>query len=116
MFTKIMKVVCVGALILMAFWEASAGAVIVLDILVCVGAMTVATQAFARPKYIWTVGFLVIALFFNPVVPVALSRSIFLLLDVACLLAFLLSLEALKTQPVLTIPSITNRRPRSESL
>ena len=116
MFTKIMKVVCVASLMLLAFWQASASAAVVLDILVCVGAMTVATQAVARPKYIWTTGFVLIAVLFNPIVPLGLSRNIFFVLDLACLGAFLISFEALKTQRLLSIPSITNRRPRSESL
>ena len=116
MFTRLMKVVCVGALMLMAFWQTPAGAEIVLDILICVGAMTVATQAAARPKYIWTAGFLVIAVLFNPVVPVVLSRNTFLILDLACLLAFLISLEAPKSQRIQSVPSITNRTPGSESL
>jgi Family of unknown function (DUF6804) len=114
--TKLMKIVCVGALMLMAFWQVSAGIAILLDILVSVGAMAVATQAVARPKYAWTTGFVLIAVLFNPVVPVVLSRDMFLVLDLTCLLAFLVSLETLKSQRGLTIPSITNRRPRSESL
>ena len=116
MFTKIMKVACVGALMLMAFWQAPAGVEIVLDILICVGAMTVATQAVAQPKYGWTTGFVLIAVLFNPVVPVVLSRNIFLILDLACLLAFLVSIETLKSQRIPSIPSITNRTPGSESL
>lgn len=101
---------------LMAFWQASAGVAILLDILICVGAMTVATQAVAWPKYGWTAGFVLISVLFNPVVPVALSRNISLVLDLACLLAFLVSIEALKSQRILSIPSITNRTPGSESL
>ncbi len=116
MFTRIMKFACVGALMLMAFWQASAGVEIVLDILICVGAMTVATQAVARPKYFWTAGFVLIAVLFNPIMPVGLSRNIFLALDLSCLVAFLISLEALKSQQMLSIPSITNRTPGSESL
>ncbi len=116
MFTKIMKFVCVGVLLLAAFWEVSAGAAIVLDILVCVGAITVATQAVTQPKYLWTAGFVAIAVLFNPIVPVVLSRAVFLWVDVACLLAFLVSLNALQRQPILSIPSITNRRPGSQSL
>jgi Family of unknown function (DUF6804) len=116
MFTRIMKVACVGALLLMAFWQASAGAEIMLDILICVGAMTVATQAVARPKYGWTAVFVLIAVLFNPVVPVGLSREMFLILDLACLVTFLTSLEALKSQRRLSIPSITNRSSGSESL
>jgi Family of unknown function (DUF6804) len=101
---------------LMAFWQASAGAEILLDILICVGAMAVATQAIARPKYVWTTGFVLIAVLFNPIVPVGLPRNIFLVLDLSCLIAFLISLEALKVQQPLSIPSISNRTPGSESL
>ena len=114
MFTKTMKVVCVAALMLMAFWQASAGAEFVLDILICVGAMTVATQAVSRPNYIWTTGFVLIAVLFNPVVPVVLSRNIFFVLDLTCLLAFLISLEALKNQRRIPIPSSSNRTSKSE--
>jgi Family of unknown function (DUF6804) len=116
MFTKIMKFVCVGVLLLTAFWAATPGVKILLDIVICVGALMVTTQAVAWSKYLWAAGFIVIAVLFNPVLPIALSRHVFLGLDVACLLAFLISLEALKGQPILSIPSITNRTPGSQSL
>jgi Family of unknown function (DUF6804) len=116
MFTKIMKFLCAGVLLLTAFWVATPGAKILLDIVVCVGAITVATEAVTRTKYLWTTGFVAIAVLFNPILPVALSRNVFLGLDLACLLAFLISLEALKNQPMLSIPSITNRTPGSQSL
>ena len=116
MFTKMTKLVCVLVLLLAAFWVASPGVQILLDILICVGAITVATQAVTQPKYIWTGGFVAIAVLFNPIAPFVLSRKMFLWLDVACLLAFLASMAALKSQPVLSIPSITNRTPRSQSL
>jgi Family of unknown function (DUF6804) len=116
MFTKTMKLVCAMALLLAALWAVSPGVGLLLDILVCVGAMAVATEAVTQPKYLWTAGFVAIAVLFNPIVPVVLSRKAFLWLDVACLLAFLLSLNALKRQPILSIPSITNRMPGSESL
>ncbi len=116
MFTKIMKLVCASVLLVTAFWVASPGVMILLDILICVGAITVATEAVARPKYLWAAGFVAISLLFNPIEPVALSRDVFFVLDVACLLAFLISLETLKSQPVLSIPSITNRTPGSQSL
>ena len=116
MFTKIMKLVCVGALVLAALWVASPGVAIVLDILVFVGAITVATEAVVQPRYLWAAGFVAISVLFNPIVPVVLSRNVFLALDLACILAFLLSLAALKRQPILSIPSITNRTRGSESL
>jgi len=49
-------------------------------------------------------------------VPVALARRTFLWLDLVCLMTFLISLGALKTRPTLSIPSITDRTPGSESL
>ena len=115
-FLKVMKFVCAAVLLLTAFWVASPGVKIVLDIVVCVGALIVATQAVAWSKYLWTAGFVAIAVLFNPVLPVALSRNVFLGLDLACLLAFLISLEALESQPILSIPSITHRTPGSQSL
>ena len=116
MFTKITKLVCAGALLVTAFWVASSGVDILLDILISVGAITVATEAVARPKYLWASGFVAISLLFNAIAPVALSRNVFFALDVACLLAFLISLETLKSQSVLSISSITNRIPGSLSL
>src|SRR6185437_15158554 len=94
MFWKIMKFACAGVLLLTAFWVVSPGVKILLDIVVCVGALMVATQAVTWSKYLWTAGFIAIAVLFNPILPVALSRNIFLGLDLACLLAFLISLEA----------------------
>ena len=115
-FKKIKKLVCAGALLVTAFWVASSGVDILLDILISVGAITVATEAVARPKYLWASGFVAISLLFNAIAPVALSRNVFFALDVACLLAFLISLETLKSQSVLSISSITNRIPGSLSL
>ncbi len=114
MFTKTMKVVCIAALMVMAFWQASGGAAFLLDVLICVGAMTVATQAVSRPNYVWTTGFVLIAVLFNPVVPVVLSRNVFFVLDLTCLLTFLLSLEALKNQRRIPIPSSSNRTSKRE--
>ena len=116
MFTKIMQYVCAGVLLITAFWVATPGTKIVLNIVVCVGALMVATQAVARRKHVWAGGFIAIAVLFNPILPFVVSQNVFLVLDVACLLAFLISLETLKGQPVLSIPSITNRTPGSESL
>jgi Family of unknown function (DUF6804) len=116
MFTKIMKFICAVALLVAAFWRASAGADLVLDILICVGAVVVSTQAVTRSKYLWAAGFAAIAVLFNPVVPVVFSRGVFLWLDVACLLAFLVSLAVMRRRPILSIPSITDRTPGSESL
>ena len=115
MLTKIMKWVCIAALLL-AVWRSSTSSQLVLHFVVCVGALLVALQAVRANKYFWAAGFIAIAVFFNPVAPVALSRKTFLWLDWACVAAFLVSLAALKGHPTLSMPSITNRTPGSESL
>ena len=116
MFTKIMKWFSIAALLLAVFWRSSANFQLVLEAVVCVTGILVVMQAVRRGKYLWAAGFLAIALLFNPVVPVALSRSAFLWLDVLCIVTFLASLAVLKRHPRLSMPSITNRTPGSESL
>jgi Family of unknown function (DUF6804) len=116
MFTKIMKWVSVAVLLLAVFWRSSADFQLILESVVCVTGVLVVMQAVRRGKYFWAAGFLVVAALFNPVVPVALSRTTFLWLDVACMMAFLISLAVLKRGPVLSIPSITGRSSRIESL
>ncbi len=116
MLTKIMKWVSVAVLLLAVLRLPSESFQVLLEIVVCVSGLLVVTQAVRRAKYFWASGFLEIAVFFNPVLPIALSRRIFLCLDWVCLAPFLLSLAALKRQPTLSMPSITGRTPGSESL
>ncbi len=116
MFTKIMKWVSIAVLLLAVLRLPTASYQVLLEIVVCVSGLLVVTQAVRASKYFWAAGFLAIAVLFNPVVPIALSRKIFLWLDWVCLAAFLFSLAALKRQPTLSIPSITYRTPGSESL
>jgi hypothetical protein len=116
MFTKLMKWLSIMALLLGAFLTSSASFRVGLEMLVCVAALVVATQAFRIGKYFWGIGFGAIAVLFNPVVPIVLSRHAFLVLDLVCFGAFLASLAALQWRPILSIPSITGRCPGSESL
>jgi uncharacterized protein DUF6804 len=116
MFTKIMKWVSIMALLLAVFWRSSANFQLVLESVVCVTGLLVVMQAVRRGKYFWAAGFLAVAVLFNPVVPVALSKNAFLWLDALCIATFLVSLVVFKRQPRLSIPSITNATPGSESL
>ncbi len=116
MFTRIMKWVSIAVLLLAALRLPTGSYQVLFEVAVCMSGLLAATQAVRAGKYFWAAGFLAIAVVFNPVVPIALSRKIFLWLDWVCLAAFLLSLAALKRQPTLSIPSITNRTPGSESL
>ena len=116
MFTKLTKWLSIMALLLGAFLASSAIYRIGLEIVVCVAALVVVVQAFRIGRYFWGIGFAAIAVLFNPAVPIALSHKAFLLLDLLCIGAFLVSLAALQWGPVLSIPSITGRTPGSESL
>lgn len=116
MLTKMMKWFSVTALILGLLLRSSASYRMALEFVVCVSALLVVAQALRLGKYFWAAGFVGIAVLFNPVVPVALSRNTFLWLDSICIVTFLVSLAVLKGRPILSIPSITDRTPGSESL
>jgi hypothetical protein len=116
MHTKIMTWLAVAALLAAAIWSPSAGFRILLEFVVCAGAIVTIQQAANSSNYLAGAGFAIIALLFNPLVPLPFSRGMFLWLDVFCMAAFLTSLVAFKTQPRLSIASITDRTPGSESL
>ena len=81
------------------------------------GAIIVLRHAVCDREYLWAAGFAAIALIFNPAAPAfQASGDWFRLLAFACMAVFPVSLTALKTRPVLSIPSITERTPGSESL
>jgi hypothetical protein len=116
MFTIIMKWFSVVSLLLALFWRSSENFQLLLELVICVTGLLVMTQAVRTRKYLWAAGFLVITVLFNPVVPVEMPGRFYLFLDLTCLMAFLASVVALRTRPVLSIPSITGRRVGSESL
>jgi hypothetical protein len=116
MMTKMMKWVSIAALITALIWRPSAGFEILLQFVVCISALLVFAQAWRARKYIWGVGFVSIAVLFNPVAPVGLSRGRFLWLDVACLVTFLISLAAVKTTPRLSVSGIIRPNRLNESL
>ena len=116
MLTKIMKWVSISSLLLALVWRPSTPYQVVLEILICVSALMVVAQAWRAEKYLWVAGFAAIAVLFNPAIPVGISRTGFFVLDALCIVTFLVSLAVLKTHRRLSIPSITNRTPGSESL
>ena len=117
MLTKIMKLVSIAALVLAAFfWRSSVNFQTVVQFLVCGAAAMVVIQAARSGKYLWAVAFFVVAVLFNPLVPLAFPGSIFIWVDLLCLTMFLAATAYLRTSPRLTIASVTNTGPRSESL
>lgn len=116
MITKIIKMVAIAALLMAALPQSVAAYQLALDSMICVCSLVVLREAAQAGKYIWLPGFGAIAILFNPVVPMALSRKQFLWVDLASILMFLTSLAVLHARPLLFVPSITNRTPGSESL
>ena len=126
MLTTIMKWASISVLLLGLFenlpvgspdWSVRNGGYLELfNMLVCLSALLLVAEGFRGRKYFWASGFIAIAVLFNPIVPVTLPRKMFLGLDSVCILTFLVSLALSKRQPRLTVTSIINGRPRSESL
>lgn len=117
MLTTIMKWTSLIALLgAPLFWRSAGGYAIMLQFVVCLSAMLVALQAARSGKQLWAIAFFGLALLFNPVITVPVSRSVFLWMNVLCLGMFLASLKFLKAAPRLSIPSITYSGPRSQSL
>jgi hypothetical protein len=118
MYTKVMKWVSITALLLaVAFWNSAANYQLELNLVVSVAAAVVLIQAVQAKKYRWAAGFLAIALLFNPVVPIfRLAGAVGLSLVVLSLAPFAISLFALRPSPLMSIPSITDRNPGSQSL
>ena len=126
MLTAIMKLVSIVVLLLGFFgnlpvgsqeWSVRNGGYLELfNMLVCLSALLVVAEGFRGRKYFWALGFVAIAVLFNPIVPVTLPRKMFLGLDSVCILTFLVSLALSRRQPMLTVRSITDGTPRSESL
>ena len=113
MLTKAMTWLSVAALVLAVLTRSSLR---ITGLVICVGAVVVLIRAVRMREHYWTAGLIVMALLFNPLMPLPVSPTMILGLELACILAFLASLFALRSQPLLSIPSITDRTPGSESL
>jgi hypothetical protein len=116
--THVVKWLCVAVLfVAFVFWQRIANYEFPLRVVVCAGAAVVAVQAIHSAKHRWTICFLSIALLFNPAIPVRpLATRLGLVVVVLTAAAFAASLSTLKSQPLLSMPSITDRNPGSKSL
>jgi hypothetical protein len=95
-----MKWISIAALLLGVLWRASLSDQLLLQFVVCAGAILVALQAAHAAEYFWAVGFSSVAVLYNPIVPVSLSGSMFLWLNLVCLTAFAVSLAVLRARPM----------------
>ncbi len=114
----VMKWIASSALLLATvFWGVALDYELLLTVVVFLGAIVVLQQAVSERRFIWAGGFAAIALVFNPAAPLfQASGGWFRMTALACTALFAISLAALKTRPVLSIASITDRTPGSESL
>ncbi|HXF15192.1 MAG TPA: DUF6804 family protein [Terriglobales bacterium] len=115
MFAKIIKAVAAVGL-LTALFSKSPNYATLLSFFVCVAALVVVGQAIQSRNPIWILIFVAICALFNPVFPVAMSRNVYLITDIICAALFASSLALVKTMPRMSILSITDRTPGSESL
>ena len=106
MLTKIVKYISIAGLLVALFGRSSEGYQIVLQLVVCAGAILVAWEAYRSEKQLWAVGFVAIAVLFNPFQPWTFSRDMFLWLDLISIATFLASLVVLKAKPESSMPSI----------
>ena len=116
MLTKAMRWVSIVVLLPAVFWQASAGYQLALQLVVSAGAILVAWEAYRSEKWIWSIGFVAIAVVFNPFQPLTFSREMFVWLSLLSMATFLASLAILKAKPLLPMPSITGEVSESRSL
>ena len=116
MFIKILKWASVLALLAGLFVQPYGGYSVMVQMIVCVGAIMVAVQAFHTSRVAAAVVFIAVAVLFNPVVPVELPRTMFLAMTTLSLALFLLSVITFRQNARLSMASITDRTPGSESL
>lgn len=64
---------------------------VVLKVVVCLAALLAVSQALRADRFVCMTGYSLIAVLFNPLVPLALSRSVSLWVNGICLMAFLMS-------------------------
>lgn len=118
MHIQAVKCASIAALLLAMFFGNSAAIYqVALTLVVTMGAVLVLIQAFQARKYWWAAGFFAVAILFNPALPaVRISGAIGSLLVVLAIAPFAVSLVALKPRRLMSIPSITDRNPGSQSL
>ena len=89
---------------------------LLLQFAIAAAAVIVLTQAAAMRRYVWMTLFLLVACLFNPVFPIPFSGYFSRLATTLAALLFFFSLQFLPPKPRMSIASITDRMPGSESL
>lgn len=116
MLTRVVKWSAMAALIGGLYSRSLPNVGLVLQFAIVAAAVVVLTQAATMRRFVWMALFVVVVCLFNPVFPVPSSSYIFAIATAFALLLFFFSVELLQLKPRLSIASITDRMPGSESL
>jgi hypothetical protein len=111
-----MKYVAISALLAGMLWQMAPNLRSYLDFVVTAGAVFLLVQAANLHKYWWVAAFVAVIGLFNPIRPIAFSFGTLMILQIMTAAVFAVSLQILKTSPRLTIASITEANPKTESL
>ena len=116
MYSRIVKCTCLAALALEAAITLPGISELLLQFIVCGGALFVMMEAVRNRKYIWVAAFAVPVMYFNPVFPIEVSRGVTIAILLLCALVFLGSLRYLSPQPRMSLATITDLPARGDSL
>src|SRR4051794_15056227 len=116
MLTTTMKYVAISALLAGILWQTAPDLRRYLDLVVAAGAVFVLVQAANLHKYWWAAVFVAVVCLFNSIRPITFSFGTLMALQIMTAAVFAVSLQMLKTRPRLTIASITEANPKTESL
>jgi len=116
--TRLVKWLSIAVLfVAFVLWQWIAAYQLPFRVMICAAAAVVAVQASHSAKHRWTACFVSIALLFNPLISFfSLADKLGVVAIVLAGAAFSVSLSSLPSQPLLSMPSITDRNPGSESL
>ncbi len=116
MYSRIVKWTCLAALVVAAAVILRGIPQILVQFIVCGGAVFVMMEAFHNRKYLWVAAFVLVALYFNPIVPFEVSRKASLTILFACAALFLGSLRYVRPVQKMSLATITDLPARGESL
>lgn len=116
MLTKIIKWSAIGILIGGWFLGSFSSYVLLSQFVIAGAGAVVLTQAARMRRYVWMTLFLLVVCLFNPVLPIPFSDYIFRIASSFAVILFFFSLELLQPRQRLSIASITDRMPGSQSL
>lgn len=116
MLTRVVKWTAIVSVATGLLWRSSPDLLLVLQFVVTAAAIVILVQAATMHRFVWMALFLLVACLFNPIVPLPSSSYFSGLAGGFSFLLFFFSLELLKPRPRLTIASITDRKPGSQSL